>query len=216
MSAWSIGFSPFLPWTALYALAAAALVVSVALVWRRRARRVAASAQPGAVAARPLRSQSSCRRTAGRSRTSSRWSSTVPAARTSASAPQQTDKARDEVEARLEGARRRRSARRRNVARANRKPRARKLFAALRGALADAPPERVGGADRDHRRRRARHSPVSGRARLQRAAARADHRPRGRARSGASNWSKRRATASSARTRRSSRASSTAPTAASR
>ena len=34
MSAWSIAFSPFLPWPALYALAAAALAVSIALVWR--------------------------------------------------------------------------------------------------------------------------------------------------------------------------------------
>ncbi len=51
------------------------------------------------------------------------------------------------------------------------------LFAALRSALADTPPERVGGAmlltDGD----RQRHSRFARRARLRRAGARARHRP---------------------------------------
>ena len=34
MSVWSIALSPFLPWPAIYALAVAALVISAALVWR--------------------------------------------------------------------------------------------------------------------------------------------------------------------------------------
>ena len=34
MSAWSIALSPFLPWPAIYVLAAAALAVSAALIWR--------------------------------------------------------------------------------------------------------------------------------------------------------------------------------------
>jgi hypothetical protein len=34
LSAWSIALSPFLPWPAIYVLAAAALAVSAALIWR--------------------------------------------------------------------------------------------------------------------------------------------------------------------------------------
>ena len=98
----------------------------------------------------------------------------------------------------------------------NRTPRGRSLFAALRGALSDAPPERVGGAimitDGD-----AHDIPaVGGRARLQRAAACADHRPRRRA--AAADRADRGAALRHRRqgSGRSPRASSTAPTTASR
>ena len=175
MSAWSIAFSPFLPWPALYALAAAALAVSVALVWRGvrgawlRALSMAllllGLCDPNLVQEnrRPLKDIVAV--VVDRSESQD-----------IGERPRQTDKARDEVEARLK-ALGDVDLRVVETSREESETEGTKLFAALRGALADAPPERVGGAvvitDGDV----ARHSPVSGRARLQRPAARAHHRP---------------------------------------
>ena len=145
MTAWSIAFSPFLPWPALYRPGGGG-----ARAFRSRSSGAASAARGCArsawrcccwACAIPI----SSRRTGGRSRTSSRWWSTVPRARTSASAPRQTDKARDELETRLK-ALGDVDLRVVETSREESETEGTKLFAALRSALADAPPERVGGA----------------------------------------------------------------------
>ena len=144
MSSWSIAFSPFLPWPAIYALAAAALAVSVALIWRGvrgawlRALSMAllliGLCDPNLVQEnrRPLKDIVAV--VVDRSESQD-----------IGERPRQTDKARDEIEARLKALG--------NVdlrvvetSRDESETEGTKLFAALRGALSDAPPDRVGGA----------------------------------------------------------------------
>ena len=175
MSAWSIALSPFLPWPAIYALAAAALVVSAALVWRGvrgawlRALSMAllllALCDPNLVQEnrRPLKDIVAV--VVDRSESQD-----------IGERPQQTDKARDELEARLK-ALGDVDLRVVETSRDESETEGTKLFAALaRRALRCA--ARAGRRrDRHHRRRRARHSAIRGRAWLQRAVARVDHRP---------------------------------------
>jgi hypothetical protein len=144
LSAWSIALSPFFPWPTIYALAVAALVVSVAMVWRGvrgawlRALSMAllllALCDPNLVQEnrRPLKDVVAL--VVDRSESQD-----------IGERPRQTDKARDEVEARLKALG--------NVdlrvvetSRDESETEGTKLFAALRGALSDAPPARVGGA----------------------------------------------------------------------
>ena len=144
MSVWSIALSPFLPWSAIYALAAAALAVSAALVWRGtrgawlRASSMAllllALCDPNLVQEnrRPLKDIVAV--VVDRSESQD-----------IGERPQQTNKARNELEARFKALG--------NVdlrvvetSRDESETEGTKLFAALRGALSDAPPERVGGA----------------------------------------------------------------------
>ena len=144
MSAWSIALSPFLPWPAIYALGAAALAVSVALVWRGvrgawlRALSMAllllALCDPNLVQEnrRPLKDIVAV--VVDRSESQD-----------IGERPQQTDKARDEVEARLK-ALGDVDLRVVETSRDESETEGTKLFAALRGALSDAPPERIGGA----------------------------------------------------------------------
>ena len=144
MSVWSIALSPFLPWPAIYALAAAALMVSAALVWRGvrgawlRALSMAllllALCDPNLVQEnrRPLKDIVAL--VVDRSESQD-----------IGERPQQTDKARDELEARLK-ALGDVDLRVVETSRDESETEGTKLFAALRGALSDAPPERVGGA----------------------------------------------------------------------
>ena len=144
MSAWSIVLSPFLPWPAIYALAVAALAVSVALVWRGvrgawlRALSMAllllALCDPNLVQEnrRPLKDIVAL--VVDRSESQD-----------IGERPQQTDKARDELEARLK-ALGDVDLRVVETSRDESETEGTKLFAALRGALSDAPPERIGGA----------------------------------------------------------------------
>src|SRR5271167_3178191 len=144
LSVWSIAFSPFLPWPALYALAAAALAVSVALVWR-------------GVRGAWLRALSMALLLLGlcdpnlvqESRRPLKGIVAVVVDRSESQdigeRPRQTDKARDEVEARLK-ALGDVDLRVVETSREESETEGTKLFAALHGALADAPPERVGGA----------------------------------------------------------------------
>jgi hypothetical protein len=144
LSAWSVAFSPFLPWPALYALAAAALAVSIALVWRGvrgawlRALSMAllllGLCDPNLVQEnrRPLKDIVAV--VVDRSESQD-----------IGERPRQTDKARDEVEARLK-ALGDVDLRVVETSREESETEGTRLFAALRGALADAPPERVGGA----------------------------------------------------------------------
>jgi hypothetical protein len=144
VSAWSIALSPFLPWPAIYGLAAAALAVSAALVWRGvrgawlRALSMAllllALCDPNLVQEnrRPLKDIVAM--VVDRSESQD-----------IGERPRQTDKARDELEAKLKAVG--------NVdlrivetSRDESETEGTKLFAALRNALSDAPPERVGGA----------------------------------------------------------------------
>ena len=144
MSAWSIALSPFLPWPAIYALAAAALAVSAALVWRgvrgawlrvlSLALLLLALCDPNLVQEnrRPLKDIVAV--VVDRSESQD-----------IGERPRQADKARDELEARLRALG--------NVdlrvvetSRDESETEGTKLFAALRGALSDAPPERIGGA----------------------------------------------------------------------
>ena len=144
MTSWSLSFSPFLPLWTLYALAATAIVLTIALVWRGvrgawlRALSMAllliALGDPNLVQEnrRPLKDivavvvVRSARQDIGER-------------------PRQTDKARDELEARLK-ALGDVDLRVVETSREESDTEGTKLFAALRGALADAPPERVGGA----------------------------------------------------------------------
>ena len=144
MNASSIALSPFVAWPAIYALGAAALVVSVALVWRgvrgawlrvlSMALLLLALCDPNLVQEnrRPLKDIVAL--------VIDRSESQEIGER-----PHQTDKARDEVEARVKALG--------NVdlrvvetSRDESETDGTKLFAALRGALSDAPPNRVGGA----------------------------------------------------------------------
>ena len=144
MNASSIALSPFVAWPAIYALGAAALVVSVALVWRgvrgawlrvlSMALLLLALCDPNLVQEnrRPLKDIVAL--VVDRSESQD-----------IGERPHQTDKARDEVEARVKALG--------NVdlrvvetSRDELETDGTKLFAALRGALSDAPPNRVGGA----------------------------------------------------------------------
>ncbi len=144
MSAWSIALSPFLPWPAIYVLAAATLVVSAALIWRGvrgawlRALSMAlllfALLDPNLVqeSRRPLKDIVAI--VVDRSESQD-----------IGERPKQTDKARDELEARLKqlGDVDLRIV---ETSREESETEGTRLFAALRGVLSDAPPERVGGA----------------------------------------------------------------------
>jgi hypothetical protein len=144
LSAWSIALSPFLPWPAIYALAAAALAISIGLIWRGvrgawlRALSMAllllALLDPNLVQEnrRPLKDIVAV--VVDRSESQD-----------IGERPQQTDKARDELEARLKtlGDVDLRVV---ETSHDESETEGTKLFAALRGALSDAPPERVGGA----------------------------------------------------------------------
>jgi hypothetical protein len=144
LSAWSIALSPFLPWPAIYVLAAAALAVSAALIWRGvrgawlRALSMAllllALLDPNLVQEnrRPLKDIVAV--VVDRSESQD-----------IGERPRQTDKARDELEARLKtlGDVDLRLV---ETSHDESETEGTKLFAALRGALSDAPPERVGGA----------------------------------------------------------------------
>jgi hypothetical protein len=144
LSAWSIALSPFLPWPAIYALAVAALAISAALVWRGvrgawlRALSMAllllALCDPNLVQEnrRPLKDIVAV--VVDRSESQG-----------IGERPQQTDKARDDLEAKLK-ALGDVDVRVVETPRDESETEGTKLFAALRGALSDAPPERVGGA----------------------------------------------------------------------
>ncbi|HWY80360.1 MAG TPA: hypothetical protein VNY10_00205, partial [Roseiarcus sp.] len=144
MSTWSIALSPFLPWPAIYALATATLLISSALVWRgvrgawlrglSMALLVAALCDPNLVQEnrRPLKDIVAL--VVDRSESQG-----------IGERPQQTDKARDELEARLR-ALGDVDLRVVETSRDESQTEGTKLFAALRGALSDAPPDRVGGA----------------------------------------------------------------------
>jgi hypothetical protein len=144
LSAWSIALSPFLPWPAIYVLAAAALAVSAALIWRGvrgawlRALSMAllllALLDPNLVQEnrRPLKDIVAV--VVDRSESQD-----------IGERPRQTDKARDELEARLKtlGDVDLRVV---ETSHDESETEGTRLFAALRGALSDVPPERVGGA----------------------------------------------------------------------
>jgi hypothetical protein len=144
LSAWSIALSPFLPWPAIYALAAAALAIAIGLLWRGvrgawlRALSMAllllALLDPNLVqeSRRPLKDIVAV--VVDRSESQD-----------IGERPHQTDKARDELEARLKtlGDVDLRVV---ETSRDESETEGTKLFTALRGALSDAPPERVGGA----------------------------------------------------------------------
>jgi hypothetical protein len=144
LSAWSIALSPFLPWPAIYALVAAALGVSAALVWRGvrgawlRALSMAflllALCDPNLVQEnrRPLKDIVAV--VVDRSESQD-----------IGERPQQTDKARDDLEAKLK-ALGDVDLRVVETPRDESETEGTKLFTALRGALSDAPPERIGGA----------------------------------------------------------------------
>jgi hypothetical protein len=144
MSVWSIAFSPFLPPWALYALAALALAITAVLFWRGvRGTWLRALAfallllglcDPNLVQEnrRPLKDIVAV--VVDRS-----------ASQDIGERPGQTDKARDELKARL-NALGDVDLRVVETSRQESDTEGTKLFAALRGALSDAPPERVGGA----------------------------------------------------------------------
>ena len=144
MSAWSIAFSPFVPWPAIYALGIGALVISAALGWRgvrgawlrglSMALLLVALCDPNLVQEnrRPLKDIVAL--VVDRSESQS-----------IGERPQQTDKARDELEARLK-ALGDVDLRVVETSRDESETEGTKLFAALRSALSDAPPDRVGGA----------------------------------------------------------------------
>ena len=144
MSVWSIAFSPFLPPWAIVALAAVALAITVVLVWRRVrgawlralafALLILGLCDPNLVQEnrRPLKDIVAL--VVDRS-----------ASQDIGERPGQTDKARDEVKARL-NALGDVDLRVVETSRQESDTEGTKLFSALRGALSDAPPERVGGA----------------------------------------------------------------------
>ena len=141
---WSIAFSPLLPLWALYLLGGIALAVAIILFWRRsRGAWVRALAfallllglcDPNLVEEnrRPLKDIVAV--VVDRS-----------ASQDVGERPRQTDKARDDIEARLK-ALGDVDLRVVETTREESDTDGTKLFAALRGALADAPPERIGGA----------------------------------------------------------------------
>jgi hypothetical protein len=144
LSAWSIALSPFLPWSAIYVLAAAAVAVSAALIWwgtrgawlraLSMSLLLLALLDPNLVQEnrRPLKDIVAV--VVDRSESQD-----------IEERPRQTDKARDELEARLKtlGDVDLRLV---ETSRDESETEGTKLFAALRGALSDAAPERVGGA----------------------------------------------------------------------
>ncbi len=144
MSVWSIALSPFLPPWAIVALAAVALAITVVLVWRRVrgawlralafALLILGLCDPNLVQEnrRPLKDIVAL--VVDRS-----------ASQDIGERPGQTDKARDEVKARL-NALGDVDLRVVETSRQESDTEGTKLFSALRGALSDAPPERVGGA----------------------------------------------------------------------
>ena len=179
MTSWSIDFSPLVPHWLLYTLAVAALAVAAALIWRGAARRLApvARLRPGASGLcdprlvqenrRPLKDIVAI--------VVDRSESNTIAGRAS-----QSDKARDEVEARLKAL----GDVDMRVVETSREESRHRRDAAVRGAARRARRRaaRAGRRrDRDHRRRRPRHSRLVRRARVQRAVARPDYRARGRA-----------------------------------
>ena len=133
-------------------------MISVALVWRGDARRVAARARLGARCCWPSAIPSSCGRTAVRSRTSSRSWSTAPRARTSASGRSRPTRRATSSRQAPRGARRRRAAVRRNLARRIATTEGTQLFAALRGGARRRAARAGRRRDPHHRRRRPRHS----------------------------------------------------------
>jgi hypothetical protein len=144
LSVWSIAFSPFLPPWAIIALSAAALAITIVLVWRRvRGAWLRALAfvllilglcDPNLVQEnrRPLKDIVAV--VVDRS-----------ASQDIGERPGQTDRARDELKARL-NALGDVDLRVVETSRQESDTEGTKLFSALRGALSDAPPERVGGA----------------------------------------------------------------------
>jgi len=144
LSVWSIAFSPFLPPWAIVALSAAALAITIVLVWRRVrgawlralafALLILGLCDPNLVQEnrRPLKDIVAL--VVDRS-----------ASQDIGERPGQTDKARDELKARL-NALADVDLRVVETSRQESDTEGTKLFAALRGALSDASPERVGGA----------------------------------------------------------------------
>ena len=144
MSAWSIALSPLLPWAAIYALAGVAFAISVGLIWRgvrgawlrtaSMALLLIALLDPNLVQEnrRPLKDIVAV----VVDRSESQGISERPG---------QTDKARDELESRLK-ALGDVDLRVVETSRDESETEGTKIFTALRGALSDAPPERVGGA----------------------------------------------------------------------
>ena len=144
MSVWSISFSPFLPPWAIIALSAAALAITIVLAWRRVrgawlralafALLILGLCDPNLVQEnrRPLKDIVAV--VIDRS-----------ASQDIGERPGQTDKARDELKARL-NALGDVDLRVVETSRQESDTEGTKLFSALRGALSDAPPERVGGA----------------------------------------------------------------------
>ena len=144
MSVWSIAFSPFLPPWAIIALSAAALAITIVLAWRRVrgawlralafALLILGLCDPNLVQEnrRPLKDIVAL--VVDRS-----------ASQDIGERPGQTDKARDELKARL-NALGDVDLRVVETSRQESDTEGTKLFSALRGALSDAPPERVGGA----------------------------------------------------------------------
>jgi hypothetical protein len=144
LRSWSVVFSPLLPPLALYALGALTLAVSIVLVWRG-----VRGAWPRALAF-ALMLLSLCDPNLVRENRRPLKDIVAVVVDRSESQdigerPQQTDKARDELETRL-SALGDTEVRVVETSREESATEGTKLFAALRGALADAPPERVGGA----------------------------------------------------------------------
>ena len=144
MTSWSVDFSPLVPVWVLYALTTAAVVIAVALIWRGTRGAWLRSLAFGLALLglcdprlvqenrRPLKDVVAV--VVDRSESNAIGGRTV-----------QTDKARDEVEARLK-ALGDVDLRVVETSREESDTEGTRLFAALRDALADAPPERVGGA----------------------------------------------------------------------
>ena len=144
VTSWSIDFAPLVPVWILYALAAAAVVIAIALIWRGTRGAWLRSLAFGLALLglcdprlvqenrRPLKDVVAV--------VVDRSESNAIGGRTG-----QTDKARDQVEARLK-ALGDVDLRVVETSREESDTEGTRLFAALRDALADAPPERVGGA----------------------------------------------------------------------
>jgi hypothetical protein len=143
LSVWSIAFSPLVPPPALYALTALALAISIALVWRG-----ARGAWLRALAFALLLLGLCDPNLVQENRRPLKDIVAVVVDRSGSQEigerPRQTDKARDELEARLKelGV----DLRVTETSREESDTDGTRLFAGLRGALADAPPERIGGA----------------------------------------------------------------------
>jgi hypothetical protein len=144
LSVWSIAFSPFLPLWAIIALSVAALAITIVLAWRRVrgawlralafALLILGLCDPNLVQENRRRLKDIVAVVVDRS-----------ASQDIGERPGQTDKARDELKARL-NALGDVDLRVVETSRQESETEGTKLFSALRGALSDAPPERVGGA----------------------------------------------------------------------